>query len=115
MRAGIGPYTRGNRRRIIRITTHRYDHWSAYNTIALVTVPVLKRLRACNIGHPACLESEQWEQYLDQMIWSLEQCIEDDEPMYGDTEAEQDAYWAWNDLVQEGLDLFGMFFRHLWD
>lgn len=72
---------------------------------------------------------ERWREILDKMIFSFEMIIEDHEDrallaaLYKDTEAPSDEAWAEyrkkhqdrSDKIQEGLDLFGMHLRDLWE
>lgn len=86
--------------------------------------------------------SKRWDEILDKMIWSFEQLLKDDySEQYHHGEAkfefvienEDDDYSVMKDLnptehwydgnghmlheqrIQEGLDLFGRYFRSLWD
>jgi hypothetical protein len=73
---------------------------------------------------------DQWNEIMDKMIWSFEQLLDDDrdtkfwtaEPIYDkklkrisggvyDEKAAQVYY----DRVQEGFELFGKYYRSLWD
>lgn len=96
------------------------------------TVEILGATYPCGIAG--------WELVLDKIIWALEQCIDEDDEFYiikkpgkmkfgpidPKTQCGQliidppgvynwDAKFAYNERIQEGLELFGKFFRNLWD
>ena len=95
------------KKRKIDIQIHGYDVWSADHTLAMIIVPVLKKLREqkhgsphvddrdvpahlCrsaapaltdeekNTGHTDELWEQRWEWVLDEMIWAFEQHADDD-------------------------------------
>lgn len=83
-------------KRKIKINTDKYDHWSAYQTIALVAIPVIENLRKNIHGYPCdfCDPNEYgygdgtgtagWDMVLQKIIWSLKQAA-------GDTDL--DEFW----------------------
>jgi len=52
-------------------------------------------------------QMECWDWILNEMIWSMEQVIDDDIEHIADTE--------YHDRVSNGLKLFGKYYRSLWD
>jgi len=48
-----------------------------------------------------------WDWIMDEMIWAMEQVLEDDVEHIGDAEH--------HDRVKNGLKLFGKYYRSLWD
>lgn len=83
---------------------------------------------------------QQWTEVLDKMIWSFEQIVDRDrdskfhtgnidivwKPLPGggsvmergpsDTHHfDKEGYVKYNEKIQEGLDLFGKYYRNLWD
>jgi hypothetical protein len=127
--------------RKIIIRTHNYDHWGADNTIAMIAVPILKDLRKAKQGSPfvddeyvpdhlkstSCPKPKQydiddnfhkrWEWVLDEIIWSLEQASDDswEEQFYKNGQYDKNGHKKYNDRINNGLKLFGIFFRDLWD
>ena len=99
-------------------------------TIAKFVLPRLIKFKEKKRSVPCLLDDDGnimdlniadklWDEYLNKMIWSFEQIINDSSPSvdwckeYGkDLIAETQ---SWNDQVQEGLDLFARHFRNLWD
>ena len=144
MKVTIGPYKdEGIRKESIVI--HDYDTWSMDHTLALVALPMLKQLKETKHGVPYMdyedmpehlqyirreydpraigdlfsepgeyfneeefdRQVEIWNWMMDEMIWAMEQVIEDDVKYIGDIEH--------NDRVDNGLKLFGKYYRSLWD
>lgn len=53
---------------------------------------------------------------LDEMIWSFEQLVEDDDSkFYSGDKFDRDAYGKHQDRIDNGLRLFGKYYRGLWD
>lgn len=128
------------RKRTVRIKLHKYDSWNAEHTIALIAVPVLKQLRSkkqsagftedadapehlrstapnCkkpgDEGYDEHVDSnffDRWFWILDEIIWSLEQVIADDD--YDDNIQD---YKVRSERIANGLRLFGKYFTQLWD
>ena len=74
----------------------------------------------------------RWNIILDKMIWSWQKLCEDDyesryyhgeyKPWHADESIRKSPFWVddiglelHNARIQEGLDLFGKYMRHLWD
>jgi len=90
------------RRRRVKIKLDYYDHWNAEHTLALITLPLLKKLKETKHGsgmvdysdvpdHLIPTEDagpsnhytdntihERWEWVLDEIIWTFEQIVDDD-------------------------------------
>lgn len=94
MKVEIGPYPEGDEERGVSIQIDDYDVWSAYETIALVVAPLLRKLKQKKQGSPLVdLEDvpeslrgsggedggihKRWEWVLDEIIWSFENIGED--------------------------------------
>jgi len=82
-----------SRKRKISVKVHDYDVWGADHTLALIIVPVLKKLKDEKHGSPhvdledvsdgICSIHERWAWVLDEMIWAFEQhCDENWESQY---------------------------------
>lgn len=95
------------------------DRWNAYVAIAKYSLPLIKWTRENKMGTPCRLTEKQWNNILDKIIYSLEQCIDDtDEPCYntklkGDKLTEE--IKKYEKKVHKGLKLFGNYFRAIWD
>lgn len=109
MRVHIGPYRknrkgpyRKNRKVSVRIDP--YDTWSMDATLALIILPMLKQLKETKHGYPytdredapegeeykddtdpvrepSGYSSARWDYIMDQMIWSFEQVIDEEDGM----------------------------------
>ena len=72
-----------SRKRNINVQIHDYDVWGVDETLALIIVPVLKKLREKKNGSPFVDDEdvpehltdihERWAWVLDEMIWAFEQ------------------------------------------
>jgi len=82
------------------------DLWSLDFTIAKFTLPRLKRFKKRMIGIPMDFTKEEWGEILDMMIYAMESIAQDCAGMDDDID--------WED-VQTGLELFGEYFRELWE
>lgn len=115
-----------------RIKIDPWDSWSVDYTLALIIVPLLKQLKDTTHGAPNTDDSDvpedlkstsapekenewdvddnwfkRWDWIIDEMIWAFEAIIKDD-------------YHYWNskeyqDRIENGLRLFGKYYRGLWD
>lgn len=87
------------------------DTWGLNYTAAKWILPRLKMFKEVNICYPLDLTVEKWDEYLDSMIYSFQNFVD-----------EQDDWDEWekrqsienNQKVQEGLELFGRYYRDLW-
>ncbi len=89
------------------------DTWNLDHTIAEFVLPRIKRFKEITISYPGHLDKDSWNKILDQMIFSFEAILNEwnlNEPKM--TVEERKEY---DKKVQEGLDLFGKYFRDLWD
>lgn len=78
--------------------------WNLDYTFSMFILPRLKYFRENTISYPdEQMGFDGWMEILDKMIYAFERITEDDI-----TETKE------FDKVQEGLDLFGKYFRHLW-
>lgn len=144
--ANFCQWLHDHRQRKIKIHVDDYDVWNADYTLALIILPVLKKLKETKQGSPvidlgdvpfelwpnqtACCGNgytddsvhDRWEWVLDEMIWAFEQLVDIDseEKFYSHItdakfDVDQDALDAHRDRIQQGLVLFGKYFRGLWD
>lgn len=124
-----------HRKRNIKIKIHNYDIWNLDYTLALIILPSLKLLKEQKQGIPS-LSSEnelllplelrskpedydennnkkyeacekQWNWIIDEMIFSFDNIVNED----GSREEEKKN----EERVANGLKLFGIMYRSLWD
>lgn len=85
------------------------DTWSLDHTIARFTLPRLKRFRELNNGFPGGgdppMTMERWQGLLDDMIYAMEICADDERWFDNDND------WK---RVERGWEAFGRHFRDLW-
>lgn len=135
MKVKIGPYPKKSGKRKIKIHIDNYDIWSMDHTLAMIILPMLELIRKDKHGSPYVenmdvpdeLKSEidemggddkvheKWAWVLDQMIWSFTEILNDNDPNYYiDQKFDGDSYAAYNKKIENGLYLFGKYYRGLW-
>jgi hypothetical protein len=158
MKVNIGPYMYDSEEeRNIDIVIDPYDTWSMDHTLALLIVPMLKQLKATKHGAPLVDDEyvpehlrstaappkkddwdiddnhfKRWDYVLDEMIWAMEQIVNDDneDQFYDHSKVDENAnimsqiraikcdYEALkihHARIANGTKLFGLFFQNLWD
>ncbi len=78
--------------------------WDLQYHIAARFLPPLKKLRDNHFGRPGSLTTQEWNEILDKIVFAFEKIKED---RIEDSEE--------NAKIQEGCELFGKYFRCLWD
>lgn len=129
----------GDEGRKVDVTIDDYDLWSLDCTLAYVILPALKQFKEQNDAIPGglvetayttgqmeldlgmteeqvselrWLEGErQWNEILDKMIWSFERILDQFSPEEDYTTRRTKEY---QDKLDEGLALFGKYYRCLW-
>lgn len=81
------------------------DTWNLDYHIAKYTLPRLKYLRKNLHGYHPDMTMKEWKKTIDKMIYALDKEIEDSYKYSESVEKK----------IQEGVELFGKYFRHLWD
>ncbi len=129
-------------KRRIKVKYHNYDTWSLDHTLAVIILPGLKQLKATQHGHPCDVDENQWYEILDKMIFAFDEIANeypgeeafrsgtmdvsfekiDGSKNYSMVEGPNHNYsvdWEgrkmYDDRIQEGLNLFGKYYRNLWD
>lgn len=124
----IGPYGKSDKRKV-KIKIHKYDTWNMDHTLALLIVPMLKQLKKTKHGVPGDFvfgesdedykkAEEAWDLVLDKMIWSFNTILREfdfEEDFWKDGKYNKDAYYAYQEHINEGLQLFGKYYQALWD
>lgn len=125
MKVKIGKY-RKNRK--IEVVIDSYDIWNLDHTLSLIIHPCLLKLRESKHGSPRVdnddvpeeLRSEidpvtwdeptvheKWSWVLDEMIWSFDQIANNDRCGIGTDQVAEER-------IDNGMRLFGKYFRGLW-
>jgi len=117
-------------KRRVSVRIDKYDTWGMDSTLAPIILPMLIQLQESKIGAPYTEDEDvpeyirstyappkenewdtdvyhfyRWDWILNEMIYAFTHIVEDDNP-----------YDAKRELrVQNGLRLFGKYFRNLWD
>jgi exonuclease V gamma subunit len=105
MKIEIGPYE-DNQDRTVDIQIDPYDTWNMDHTLAMIIAPMLKQLKATKHGYPSTLTVEEWDNILGEMIWSFENSASEDMSI---------AQIADQDRIDRGFQLFGKYYKNLWD
>ena len=110
------------------IQIHDYDTWSMDHTLSRIIHPMLVKFKADAMSFPTTLDQsdvpdflqlkedlteeeefdiyeKQWEWVLNEMIYAFD-LVSNCEDSYPPLEE--------NERMQNGLELFGKYFRHLW-
>jgi hypothetical protein len=129
-------------RKINYVKIDRWDTWSMDNTLAMIILPMLKQLQASKHGAPKVVDEDvpeylrshmaqpkeyeldadelwqkRWDWVLDEMIFTFEKLNEDDweAEFFTNKEWNKEEWTKVNDRINNGLVLFGKYYRGLWD
>lgn len=163
----VCEWIHARRKRTVKIKIDDYDVWGMDHTLAMIVVPLLQRLKEkkqgaphvddddvpehlrsastppptpeeINFGSPDANWFSRWDWILDEIIWSFEQILDEeesemkfskdkdpskpsDEPGLSFRESmeridfDHEAYKAHHDRIQNGMCLFGKYLRGMWD
>lgn len=127
------------RPRKIKVRIDNYDTWNADHTLALIIVPLLKKMKKHGTpwtdredapadpiyddkdtdDEPSGYSSERWEYILREMIYAFEMKLDED----WDLRIYENGGWSENNLakrqaihdrMQNGFRLFGKYYNNLW-
>ena len=160
MKVFVGPYPDGDEERKVEIEVHPYDSWNADHTLALIALPLIKQLKETKHGSAmvddadvpeeirstsaAPKENEwdtdefvhaRWEYILSEMIWALEQLVDNKESDFfhwdktqpaeegsigdmfglGTCTIDREGLDAYNARINRGTTLFGKYLQNCWD
>lgn len=79
--------------------------WNLYHTIAKFVHPRLKAFSKNPMGHPGYISYDEWKRILKKMVVAFKEILDEDKE---DSNTNYDA-------IEEGLQLFSQYYRHLWD
>ena len=105
------------------IYKYPYDIFEPLAKIILASLIEFKK--ANRNSHPIDLTFDQWHEYLDKMIWSFTEIINNhknspytkwlfNQSIYSSEEANK-RYQKYDAKFKEGMHLFAEYFEHLWD
>jgi hypothetical protein len=129
------------RKRTIKVKIDRWDTWSMDHTLALIILPMLKQLNETKHGAPTTDDEDvpehlrstsaepkenewdtdsnhflRWDWVLAEMIWSFEQLVDDSsEDKFHKDVFDKEGFLEHRKRVDNGLRLFGKYYRGLWD
>jgi hypothetical protein len=138
MKIHLGPYTDSDEPRLESIEIHKYDSWNAFETIAKVAYPILVQLKATKQGYalvsaedapgidlkPSEVEGgyseARWDYVLDEIIWTMKELAQNEPSAPSYDTMNFNSNWlldlkVYNTRIQKGCELFGKYFRNLWD
>lgn len=129
-------------RKIDYVKIDRWDTWSMDSTLTKIILPMLKQLQASKQGSPFVEDADvpeylrshmaqpkdhewdtdslwhmRWEWVMNEMVFAFEKLNEDDweAEFHTDKTWDKASYDIVNDRIQNGLTLFGKYYRGLWD
>lgn len=158
MKVNIGPYKDGNKKRKVKIKIDGYDIWSMDHTLAMIILPMLKKLKKAKCGTPFIDDEDvpdgknlrsteappkenewdtddnfhkRWKYVLKEMIWTFKQLQDwkSDSKFYdhsgvdndaniniqmGQLKVDREGLKKHEERIDNGLRLFGKYFRALW-
>lgn len=125
------------KKRKIKVRIDPYDTWSMDHTLALIIHPMLVQLKNSNHGYfssdvedapgigkepsddpDSAYCYDRYNFIMDEMIWTFEQIKEDGieyDLFYKDGQWDFEGRQKYEERIQNGLRLFGKYFRGLWD
>jgi len=124
MRVNIGEYVDNEEDvRQIDVQIDKWDTWSLDHTPALIIYPALLKFKKDKTGVPSAFipitdpyrdytdeeyaqAQKAWDEVVDHMIWSFEQLASG--------QIEDNYEKEYHERVQQGLELFGKYYRNLW-
>lgn len=111
--------------RTVRIRIDKHDTYNMDHTLALIIYPMLLQLKATKHGSPHVdvedvpdhlknvqeanrdLVHERWDWVLDEIIWTFEKKVKNDDMLYDSQEDSK--------RMMNGFRLFGKYYEALWD
>lgn len=142
--SSLCEWIHARRKRTVKVVVHDYDVWGMDNTIALIALPLLKRLKEKKQGSPHVDDEDvpehlrstvaeplteeernpdnnfhlRWEWVVDEIIWGFENMIAADAgeiDFYENNKLDLEAHRKFHDRVQNAMCLFGKYLQGMWD
>jgi len=144
MKVSMPNYPKTGSERKIKVQIDKWDTWSLDHTLAHIIHPALIQLRDTTHGYPGHdgMTAAKWTKILNQMIWSFGELAKDNsddqfytgEIVWGEpiklpdgnfqykTDKKKSTFKcdrrglnAHHKKIQAGVELFGRYYRDLWD
>ena len=115
MKVNIENYTDDGEDQVVEVQIDPWDTWNMDHTLAHIILPMLIQLKETKHGYPSELSLEDWNNYLDEMIYEFDcKANKDDVYMRFDIN-DRDAMEKEQERISNGFKLFGKYFEALWD
>lgn len=126
-------------KRKVKVVIHDYDAFNADETLALIILPLLKKLRAFKCGSPNVDDADvppelqrpagapqfdtddnwhlRWDWVLNEMIFAFESKHNDWEDQFFSKDTfsyDKDGYEKYQERITNGFRLFGKYYEGLW-
>lgn len=88
--------------------------WNMYYDVADLNIKLLTHLRDNSVGHPAELNEKKWNKILTKIIEGFQAVIDKENLRYGHSTYKKDAAKL-DKKFEEGMELYKVWYRHLWD
>lgn len=119
MRAYIGPQNMKNDYKVVHVELHPQDTWNMDLTLSYIILPMLQQFKATSNGYPKVSSedipetiepesSEAWSYILDEMMYAFSSIQQNGQISLAPVDIELKR-------VDNGLRLFGKYYRNLWD
>jgi len=84
------------------------DLWGLHDTLAKIILPYLIAFKKINTNTYTGKSHKEWHKVIDKMIFAMKWIATDDKRIELPTDKQEKE-------IQEGCELFGKYFRDLWD
>jgi hypothetical protein len=143
MKVSIGRYPKDpNKEQKVNVQIDKWDTWSMDATLAHIIVPMLKQLKATKHGAPLVYDEDvpedlrrpagydhesystddnwfkRWDYVMNEMIFAFESKINNWEDRIVRLTADEYDWKVYNLVearIQRGFELFGKYYKGLWD
>jgi len=145
MKVSIGRYPKdSNKEQKVNVQIDKWDTWNMDATLAHIIVPMLKQLKATKHGAPLVYDEDvpedlrrpagydhesystddnwfkRWDYVMDEMIFAFESKVTNwEDRIVRLTAPAPDEYWEGQEArearIQRGFELFGKYYKGLWD
>lgn len=138
----IVSWYNNRKKRCIKVRIDEWDTWNMDHTLSLIALPMLKQLKETKHGSPLVDDADvppelrhtlkknpddwetddpwvhyKWEWVLNEMIFAHESIVDDswEEKFHTDSGFDLEGFKQYNKRIENGLRLFGTYYRNLWD
>lgn len=89
----------------VEVRVDYFDLWSLDQTLAIIILPCLKKFKDNVQSYPPHISFDEWKTIIQKMITAFELIVNDD---YYDCSIDN------KKVINEGLKLFGEYYKDLW-